>query len=408
MRVKTIWIFNHHALTPDMSGGTRHYDFAKELVKRGYRVTIFAAGFHYAKHQELKEYGSSFFLKEKIDGIDFVWIKTRPYQGNGIGRVLNMLDYMYKAQRVVDECNVKPDVIIGSSVHLFAVYAAYKIAKKLDAPFVMEVRDIWPQTLIDMGFSKWHPFIVVLGYLEKFLYRKANKIITLLPHAYPHIEKFGVKKEDIVWISNGADIGRSEDIEPLLFEPEKFHITYAGAIGKANQLETLVKAASILQTDPVYLFHIVGEGPLKGELEKIQTSNVIFHGAVAKEKAISMMKGSDVLFFPLADSPVFKYGISSNKLFDYLGSKVPIIFASNSKNNPIKDADAGISIEADNVYAIVEAVKRLKGLDLSERKRFGENGFVYVSNNFSIPVLVDKLETCLSSLVYNPLKNEAK
>lgn len=403
--MKSIWIFNHHALTPDMSGGTRHYDFARELVKRGYCITIFAAGFHYSKYQELKEYGNTYFLKEQIDGIDFVWLKTRPYTGNGIGRVLNMLDYMYKAQRVMHELKAKPEIVIGSSVHLFAVYAAYKIAKRLDVPFVMEVRDIWPQTLIDMGFSKWHPFVLLLGCLEKFLYKKADKIITLLPYAHEHIEERGGKRENIIWISNGVDVSRSAEIEAFAFDPKKFHVTYAGAIGQANQLYAFIRAASRLQEQKDIVFHIAGDGPLRKELERSKTSNVVFYGAVAKEQAIAMMRGSDVLFFPLADSPVFKYGISSNKLFDYLASQTPIIFASHAKNNVVKDANAGISINVDDEEEIIEAIKLLKSLSTSERKLLGKNGLDYVSKHFSIPVLVDKLEDGLSSLVYNLQKN---
>jgi glycosyltransferase involved in cell wall biosynthesis len=390
-----------------MSGGTRHYDFAKELVKRGCRVTIFASSFHYSKHQELKEYQDAYFLLEQIDGIDFVWIKTRPYKGNGLGRVINMLEYMYRVQKLVKNIKDRPDAIIGSSVHLFAVYAAYKIAKRLDVPFVMEVRDIWPQTLIDMGVPKWHPFIILLGTLEQFLYKKAKKIITPLPYAFEHIEKFGIKREDIVWISNGVDIDRSNASKPFVFDARKFHITYAGAIGEANQLDALVKAAVAMQKNKDIMFHIIGDGPLRSKLEKSKNSNIVFHGAVGKEEAISMMLGSDILFFPLADSPVFRYGISSNKLFDYLASKKPIIFASTAKNNPIKDANAGVSISPNSEDEIISAIEKLKSLGVAEREKLGCNGFEYVSKYFSIPALVDKLETCLSSLVYNLQKNES-
>ncbi len=404
--MKNIWIFNHYALTPDMSGGTRHFDFAVELVKRGYSVTIFASSFHYSQYKELKSYKDTFYVKEERDGVDFIWLKTRPYVGNGIGRVINMLDYMNKVQQVIGNVEEEPDLVIGSSVHLFAVYAAYKVAKRKQVPFVMEVRDIWPQTLIDMGISKWHPFIVLLGILEKFLYKKADKIISNLPYAYEHIGKFGVKKEDFFWISNGVDIERSKRIKAYEYEKNKLHITYAGAVGQANQLETLVQAAAVLEDNEKVVFHVIGSGPLLKDLEKMKTSNVILHGSLPKEKAISMIKGADVLFFPLADSPVFRFGISSNKLFDYLASKNPIIFASNASNNPVKEANAGISIKAESVEEVISAVNTLMDMDQKERQKLGENGYNYVAKNFSIPALVDKLEVCISSLVYNVSKKE--
>lgn len=400
-----IWIFNHHALTPEMGGGTRHYDFARVLVSQGHRVTIFASSFHYAKHQEMKSYAKGYYIYEQIDGIDFVWLKTRPYRGNGLGRVLNMLDYMKKVQKVA-KTHSKPDVIIGSSVHLFAVYAAYKIAKYFKVPFVMEVRDLWPQTLIDMGVSKWHPFILLLSVMERFLYKKADLIISNLPYAYEYIETFGVKKERILWISNGVDLLKSETIPPFVYEKETFNIVYAGAIGQANDLDTLLKAAKALERHKDIKIHIIGEGPLKKELQAQKTAQVTFYGALPKEQAIAMIKGASVLFFPLADSPVFRFGISSNKLFDYLASKKPIIFASNAKNNPVKEAGAGVSIASGDEHALSEAVMLLKAMPEENRTLFGKNGFTYVSKHFSITLLAKKLEDALVSLVYNDKKRE--
>ena len=206
----TIWILNHHALTPQMGGGTRHYDFAKELIARGHQVSIISSSFHYSKYQEMKDYGSKNYIREDIHGVDWLWVKTPPYYGNGISRVKNMLSFTKSVLNITPTLDLpRPDVIIGSSVHLFAVWAAYRLSKRFKTPFVMEVRDLWPQTLIDMGISKWHPFILLLSWLEKFLYKKADKIITLLPKANLYIEKLGIEKEKIVWISNGANIGHT-------------------------------------------------------------------------------------------------------------------------------------------------------------------------------------------------------
>jgi glycosyltransferase involved in cell wall biosynthesis len=394
-----IWIFNHHALTPDMSGGTRHFDFAKELIKRGHKVTIFASSFHYATHKELKNYTENYFIKESYDGVDFIWLKTRPYQGNGIGRVLNMLDYMFKVQNISLTCK-KPDVIIGSSVHLFAVYAAYKVAKKFDVPFIMEVRDIWPQTLIDLGMSKWHPFVILLGYLEKFLYKKAAKIITLLPFAYRHIEKFGVKKENIIWISNGVDISNFIDIKSN--KSEYFNVTYTGSISTANVLETLFYVAKKLDKKYNIQFNIVGDGNLKdvfkNYVKEENITNVNFIDSVSKDKIPQILADSDILYVGLKDSPLYKYGISLNKIYDYLASSKPIIFASNAENNPIDDAKAGITIPPEDEIMLQKSILKLYTMSEKERKSNFSNGFEYVKNNFSIQSLTDKLENLLNGL----------
>jgi len=119
-----LWIFNHYAITPDMPGGTRHYDLASELVHRGHKVTIFASSFHHGRYQEMKLAPNESWKVEDVDGIKFIWVKTFPYQRNNWRRVLNMVSYMLRAwsigrrlPKLASEIE-RPDVVIGSSVHL--------------------------------------------------------------------------------------------------------------------------------------------------------------------------------------------------------------------------------------------------------------------------------------------------
>lgn len=398
-----IWIFNHHALTPDMNGGTRHYDFAKELIKRGHSVTIIASGFHYSKYKEMKDYKDKDYLCEKIDDIDFIWIKTPPYFGNGINRVKNMISYTYKVLKYIPKLNLpKPDIIVGSSVHLFAVWAAYKLSCKYKTPFIMEVRDLWPQTLIDMGISKWHPFIVLLSWLEKYLYKKADKIISNLPYAYDYISKF-VEKEKFIWISNGVDLSN------IKYTPKEksdnFIISYTGAIGIANNLQILLDVAKKLKDNKNIYFRIVGEGVQKEKLiafvKENELSNVSIENSVPKNEVSNILQNSDVLYFNLKDSPVFNYGISSNKLFDYMASGRVIIFSTKAKNNPIKDANAGYSIAPDDVEILEKTILEIYSSSQEERNKIGQKIRKYAEQNYSIEVLVDKFEKLLEDEIRN-------
>ncbi|MGB9788926.1 MAG: glycosyltransferase family 4 protein [Dictyoglomus turgidum] len=403
MANKNIWLFNHYAITPNLPGGTRHFDFGKELVRRGYKVTIFASSFHYSLLRETKEYKKDKFIVEDYEGVRFVWLKTFSYSDNDWRRVVNMLSYAIRAYEVAQKINTeKPDIIIGSSVHLFAVFTAYLLSKKYKTPFIMEVRDLWPQTLMDMGVSKWHPFVILLGILEKFLYKRADKIIVLLPRANEYIEKLGISPEKIVWIPNGVDFGRFQfknggSLRDETYTSDEFIVTYTGAIGKANNLDVAIEAAKILQKDyPNIKFLFVGDGPEKGRLleivKKEKINNVEFRPPVAKNKIVEIILKSDALFFHLQDSPIFKYGISSNKLFDYLASGKPIIFSSNSINNPVEEAKAGITVPPDNPQALADAIIKLYKMSPEERRAMGLNGRKYVEKYHSIPVLVDKLE----------------
>lgn len=405
---RTIWIFNHYAITPDLPGGTRHFDFGKELVKRGYKVTIFASSFHHNLHKETREYTKSNYVVEDYNGVRFIWIKTFPYSSNDWRRVINMLSYSVGAYEVAGKLDLeKPDIIIGSSVHLFAVFTAYLLSKKYKAPFVMEVRDLWPQTLIDMGMSKVHPFVVLLGILERFLYKRANRIITLLPKAHEYIEKLNIPKDKIVWIPNGVDLERfnfSDDSISAKHDKSSFLITYAGSIGKANNLDILVEVADILKKNyPEIKFRLVGDGPEKERLIRLvkerSLNNVEFKGTVSKDEVAKILYESDALILFLRNYSIYKYGISLNKLFDYLSTGKPTIFSSNAVNNPVEEAKAGITVPPDCPKKLAEAVIMLYEMPEEKRAEMGKNGRNYVEKYYSIPVLVDMLESFIKGLL---------
>jgi len=396
-----IWILNHHAVTPAMSGGTRHYDFAKELVKRGHKVTIIASSFHYSKLKDMREYEKEDYLIEDIDGIKFIWFKTPPYFNNGVKRVINMLSYTKKAISLLPKLNnYKPDIIIGSSVHLFAVYAAMRLSKRYKIPFIMEVRDLWPQTLIDMGMSKYHPFIILLSSLEKYLYKKSDKIITLLPKANQYIEKLGVDSEKIVWISNGTNLaGSLSDKTNILLNSSKFNVLYTGTHGFANSLDLLIDVADILKSEKSIFFTLVGDGALKDKLQKkvdkLKLKNIEFISSVPKKEVFDYLLCADLLYVGLKDLPLYRYGMSMNKIFDYMAAKKPILFVSNLKDNIIKKAEAGTVIELEDAFVVAKNIKEYSKMSKSERNIVGENGYNYLLEHYTISVLTDKLENIL-------------
>lgn len=406
-----VWIFNNYAVTPNLPGVTRHYDFAKELAKKGHKVTVFASSFHHRIRKETKEYGNKNAIIENFGHVRFVWLKTCPhYSENDWRRIVNMLSYAIRAYIVVKNANLeKPDVVIGSSVHLFAVYAAYLLSRRFKVPFVMEVGDLWPQTLIDMGIPAWNPFVVLLGTLERFLYRKAERIIILLPKANEYIESLGIPSDKIVWIPNGVDLERFDADSMKSFKknnnsPYNFTIAYTGAIGRANNLDVVIEAADILQKDYSDIkFLFVGDGAEKPRLLRVvknkSLNNVEFREPVPKDKIAGILSQSDALLFNLQIAPVFKYGISPNKLFDYLAAGKPIIFSCNSTNNPVDDAGAGITVSPANPREIADAVARLYKMPGEEKKKMGLNGRRYVEEHHSTKTLAEVLEKTLKQAI---------
>ena len=238
---KTLWILNHYAISPDMPGGTRHFDLASELVKKGHDVTIFASGFDHHAHRYIKIDPKEKIRVEEYDGVRFVWINTTPYSKNDWRRVVNMISYGWRVLRC-DRGLPKPDVVIGSSMHPFAALAGWRLARRHKARFIFEVRDLWPQTAIDMGAMKENSFPAKLLYAwEKFMYEKAEKIIVLLPYAKEYIVSRGISPEKVFWLPNGVNLDRFDHPSPLdpgsevakAFERyrDRFKVVYTGVHG---------------------------------------------------------------------------------------------------------------------------------------------------------------------------------
>jgi len=405
-----IWILNHYAVSPDISGGTRHYDLGKELVERNYNVIIFASSFHYSQHREMKLVRGERWKLEEINGVKFIWLKTFSYQKNDWRRVLNMVSYSFSSYLLgrkitrIEPSIFKPDVIIGSSVHLLAVLSAYWLSKYYRAKFIMEVRDLWPQTLIDLGaLSKNNLFIRDLRALEKFLYKRAKRIITLLPKASNYIANYRVNREKIVWIPNGVDLERFKNIKKEKLDSQ-FRVLYLGAFGRTNALDIVLKAAKIIQDEGYkeIKFALVGDGEEKLKLvrqkERLNLKNVEFGNPISKDNVPEFLQKADVALFNLAKVAVFKYGISSNKLFDYLASGKPIVFSVNAPNRIIEESGCGISIPPEEPETMAKAIIQLYRTPLEEREEMGRKGREYVEKYHSIPVLVDKLEKVIQEI----------
>lgn len=407
---KNIWILNHYAISPDVAGGTRHYDLGRELVRRGHKVTIFASGFDHNTKKYIKVYPKERYKIEDHDGVRFVWLNTISYYGNNWRRILNMISY---GVRVLSVCRgmEKPDVIIGSSVHPFAVIAAWWLAKRYKARFIFEVRDLWPQTAVEMGVIKATGIPARILYAwEKFMYKKAEKIIVLLPNAKEYIEKRGINPQKIVWIPNGVDLKRFDNSELLdssldvakAFEKYKdeFKVVYAGAHGPANGLETIIDAAYLLAKKSANIhFFLIGDGPEKEKLikkaQEMAIDNIIFFDSVPKFQIPSILQQSDLLMFCLRDLDIYKYGISLNKIYDYFASGKPVIMAGNTVNNIVREARAGITVEPENPEALANGILKIQKMSLKEREQLGANGRAYVEKYHRIRVLGDILEKVL-------------
>ncbi len=399
-----IWLINHYAITPDQAGGTRHFSLAQRLIERGHEPMIIASNYDHFNGKD-RHAGASGPVQEDVQGVPFVWIPTRSYTGNGKGRALNMIDFTRGLRALSGLGLAKPDVILGSSPHLFTPYSAQKLARRMGVPFVLEIRDVWPQTLVDLGnFSEKSLMIRVLAWMEKRLYRTADQIVSLLPGAGDHCAALGAPRNRLNWVPNGIDLKFSPLDLPHREADGDFVAMFAGAHGLANGLDTVLDAAKILTGSRVK-FRLMGDGPEKPRLKERANAegikNVEFLDAVPKKEVYGQLAQADAYMMLLKASDVFRWGVSPNKLFDYMACGRPIIFAVNSSNSPVESADCGLRIPPDDPQALAEACLKLAAMSLEDRLAMGAKGRAYVEANHSFEVLTDRLEEALSKAIQN-------
>ena len=399
-----ILLLNHYAGSPEMGMEFRPYYLAREWIKMGHHVKIVAGDYSHLRVKNRKI--EKDFQKEIIDGIDYYWIRTGDYEGNGAKRALTMLRFVGKlwlnAGKIAKEW--KPDVVIASSTYPLDTYAAQKIAKKAGAKLIHEVHDMWPITLIELGgMSRTHPFVMLMQLAENSFCRRSDYIVSLLPNADKYFVKHGMKLEKFRTVSNGIVEEEWTNAEPLpeehkqafdvLRKNRKFIICFFGSHTASYALSHLIKAVQNLDIDEIAVV-FVGTGNQKEELQilaqKKSAENFIFLPPVPKRAVPSLLNHADSLYIGALRNDMFRFGICMNKLFDSMMSGKPIIYAVDAPNNYIDKYHCGISVEAENVNALAEGIEQLYRLPESERAIMGENARTAVLKNFTYTKLAAK------------------
>jgi glycosyltransferase involved in cell wall biosynthesis len=288
------------------------------------------------------------------------------------------------------------------------------IATRCHAKLVFEVHDLWPIALIEVaGMSKRHPFIMLMQWAENFAYRTSDKVISILPKTLEHMVQHGLKPEKFAYIPNGVDVSEWDDQQTSLPDEHRnilsalkakghFLVGYAGAHGFTNALDYFIEAACQLQEYPV-TFVLIGQGPEKDKLiQKVRSrnqTNVVFLPPVEKRAMPAILQEMDVLHIGLKKVAWFRFGVSPNKLVDYLMSAKPVIYAIQSGNDMVSESGSGLSIPPENSDEIAKAVLHLMDLSAETRKEMGKKGKAYVLENHDYRVLTKRFLAELESIL---------
>ena len=395
-----LWI-NHFAATPAMGGGTRHVELGRELVRRGWDVRIFASdlGLHSRRYHARKGPSDRRVIREAIDGVDLDWLWAAPYERNDHRRVYNWLSFSMSVLGA--PMRHRPDVIIGSSPHLFAALAGWLLAKRLRRPFVLEVRDLWPESLAIAGQQSgigYHG----LAALARSLYRVANRIIVLAEGVREYLVERGVPREKIVFVPNGVDASAFADVAPPA--RDRLRLVYAGAHGPANGLDVVLDAAAMLGYEPRVEFVLVGDGVEKPKLirhaEEMGLTNVRFMDPVPKSAMPALLADCDAGLMVLKDLPLFSFGVSPNKLFDYWGASLPVVCnVPGEVGGLVAQARGGVQAEDGTAAGLAAAIRKMLTLEPAERRALGLSGQEWVTRERDRPVVAARLEKALHELL---------
>ena len=394
--MKNIWFVNEYDLPPRFSKFRRRYDTCKYLLKTGkYNLHVICGTFMHGTGNK--------FLNDnpKRQEIDCDGVKVHALRGisysNNIKRIISMFIFAIQVAFFQFKKDEKPDLIYASSPHLLAALGAMILAKREKVNFVLELRDLWPETWVQMGIIKKsgiiHRFFLAL---EKYLYINADTIVNLDPMS-DYIINLGIDEKKIRFVGNGVDLETFDKKEKLVIPlpKETFNITYTGAIGYANNLDVVLDLAKTINNKNIVL-NIIGYGPFKEKLlKRVQNekiTNIIFYDPVEKKDIPEILRASDVLIFGVLDIPLYKNGASFNKLFEYFASAKPILFYGDVNPDYIIEAKGGISVKSGKIEDLTDACLKLYNMSEEERTSIGQNGRKYVTENFDWKYLATKVD----------------
>lgn len=406
-----ILLINHHAGSLKHGMEYRPYYMARAWVAAGHRVRIVAAAHSHVRRENPQLNGSS-RLDERVDGIEYTWLRAPAYAGNNSGRVRNMLAFLFRLHYLAAALarSFQPDAVIASSTYPLDIWAAHRIAKHAGARLLFELHDLWPLSPIELGgYSRMHPFILVLQAAENYACRHADAIVSMLPNVRGHLENHGMAPHKLHIVPNGTDAAEwlqtSIPLPPdmasafsQLRQGGGFVVGFAGSHGLANALDTLLDAAALLHDTPVAIV-LVGDGPEKRRLQhrahKEQLVNVHFFDAVPKAQMPALLQAFDVAYIGLQRQPLFRFGISPNKLIDYMMAGRPVLQAIEAGNDPVGDAGCGLTVAAENPQAVAQGIRALLAMSPPTRESMGARGRRFVLDNLTYDVLSARfLQAC--------------
>lgn len=405
-------LFVSNYFPPEVNApATRLVEHARVWVKEGMQVEVLTSNPHFPEGRVYDGYRNA-FCQEIVDGIAVTRVPMYVTANEGtVKRTLSYISYMLSTNGYLRRLsNRTPDVVIATSPQFFCALGGFLIARRLNAPFLLEVRDLWPESIVAVGAAKDSLIIRCLERLADFLYKKADHIVVVTNAFKNRIRERGISPDKISVITNGADLsGWEQPLDQDLLAQRrseygldgKFVAAYVGTIGMAHRADIMLEAAQRCD-DPDIAFVVAGTGAARAELEaksrSLQVSQLRVLGKLSKDEVRYLMEIADASVIHLKASPLFETVIPS-KIFEAMATATPILLGVRGEAARIvEQANAGIVFEPENADALVRAVKRLKQ-DAHLANRLGCSGRAYVQNHFDRNVLARRYASIIADVL---------
>ncbi len=401
-----ILFVNHHASAHKYGNGYRTYYIAKELSRQGHNTYVLASSFSSVRQSQPVVKGSALTV-ENLDGVNFIWLNCPAYNKKISSRLWNIFVFLleyYKNKKEIAEL-VKPDVVCEATTYMLPFFITKWLARKTKSLLVFEIRDLWPLSIIEIGgYSNLNPLIIFLSYCQRKAVTSSDLVVSNLKFASAYFRSRSIEPKRYLHLPNGVDLyeptlergvisGCHSQVSRLK-EQYDYIVGYTGALGRANSVDYLVEAAANLM-DRKIAFVIIGQGERKKGLETFcnqeALDNVYFFDSIPKGEVLEVIKLFDIGFVGGRSRKIHMFGVSPNKLYDYMLQSVPVLFALDSPDDVVSANYCGVRPEEFNPRGISHAILKFIDLPLSTQRKMGANGRNYVLNNHDYKDIANKL-----------------
>lgn len=385
-------------------------DLAQGLAAMGHQVQVLTGFPNYPSGQLYPGYRVRPWQKEKLEGIPVVRTFLYPeHSRSAIGRVLNYVSFALSSAALGPWLVNRPDVIFVYSTPYLAGISGWLMSCLWRVPFVFNVQDLWPETLEATGMLKNSLALRLVGALARWIYNKAAAVIVISQGLRANLVAKNVPAAKIHVISNWVDVDHYRPLDADLVLAAKlglggrFNVLFAGAMGKAQGLDTVIRSAAQLRDQKLIQFVFIGDGveapQLRAMAVELALDNVRFLGPYPEDAMPALLALGDVLLVHLTDSPLFRITVP-HKIFAYAASGKPILCAvRGDAADTVSAMGAGIVCPPGNPTALSESIRCIAALPPGQRRQMGERGRQGAVQQYSCAVLVERIAEILQLAV---------